>query len=70
MKELGVTRDFAFLEHQRGMFFFSGIAENEVNRLREEFSVYLIENGRINVAGMTRANMAYLCRAIAQVLGG
>ncbi|MCZ6749316.1 MAG: aspartate/tyrosine/aromatic aminotransferase [SAR324 cluster bacterium] len=70
VKELGVTRDFGFLEHQRGMFSFSGISKDGVNRLREEFSVYLIENGRINVAGMTRANMPYLCRAIAQVLGG
>jgi aromatic-amino-acid transaminase len=67
--ELGVPRDFAFLERQRGMFSFSGLSREEVLRLREEFGVYLIENGRINVAGMTRANMPYLCKAIAAVLG-
>jgi aspartate/tyrosine/aromatic aminotransferase len=69
LTELGVARDFSFIAHQRGMFSFSGITKDEVRRLREEFGVYLIENGRINVAGMTRSTMPYLCKAIATVLG-
>ena len=70
MRSLGTPRDFGFLEGQRGMFSFSGIGRDEVIRLREEFGVYLIENGRINVAGMTPANMPYLCQSIARVLEG
>ena len=68
LKELGVQRDFGFLAGQRGMFSFSGISRQEVLRLRKEFGIYLIENGRINVAGMTGENMPYLCNAIAAVL--
>jgi aspartate/tyrosine/aromatic aminotransferase len=68
LKELRVARDFSFLERQRGMFSFSGLSKPEVLRLREEFGVYLIENGRINVAGLTRANIPYACQAIASVL--
>jgi aspartate aminotransferase len=52
------------------MFSFSGITKPEVLRLRAEYGVYLLENGRINVAGMTPANMPYLCDSIATVLRG
>ena len=64
----GVARDFRHLADQRGMFSFSGIAKEEVLRLRAEYGIYLIDNGRLNVAGMTRGNMEYLCGAIAEVL--
>ena len=52
------------------MFSFSGIGREEVLQLREKFGIYLIDNGRINVAGMTRGNMDYLCQSIATVLAG
>jgi len=64
----GVNRDFSFLTAQRGMFSFSGLTGEQVDMLREKHSVYIVRNGRINVAGMTRANMDRLCTAIADVL--
>jgi len=70
LKELGVSRDFGFLMEQKGMFSFSGIGREEVLRLREEYGIYMSENGRINVAGMTTGNIDYLCNAIARVLRG
>ncbi|XPE38527.1 aminotransferase class I/II-fold pyridoxal phosphate-dependent enzyme [Shigella flexneri] len=36
--------------------------------LREEFGVYAVASGRVNVAGMTPDNMAPLCKAIVAVL--
>ena len=68
LKKCGVRRDFDFLLRQNGMFSFSGIAKDEVIELRETYAIYLVENGRINVAGMTRNNMDYLCQSIAAVL--
>jgi aspartate/tyrosine/aromatic aminotransferase len=65
----GVQRDFSYVEQQRGMFSLSGLTSEQVDALREEHSVYLVGNGRMNVAGMTTANMEPLCEAIAQVLG-
>jgi len=64
----GVARDFSFIRRQRGMFSFSGLTPDEVDALRERHSIYIVRSGRINVAGMTEANMDTLCSAIAAVL--
>jgi len=64
----GVERDFSFITRQRGMFSFSGLNKDQVDRLREDYAIYLVGSGRINVAGMTPANMDGLCEAIAAVL--
>ena len=42
--------------------------KEQVLRLREEFAIYAVASGRINVAGMTPDNMAPLCEAIVAVL--
>jgi aspartate aminotransferase len=65
---LGVTRDFSYIERQHGMFSFTGLTKDQVRRLREEYSIYIVDSGRINVAGMTEANLPILCKAIAAVL--
>jgi aspartate/tyrosine/aromatic aminotransferase len=66
----GVARDFSFIERQRGMFSMTGLTTDQVDRLREEHSIYMIRSGRINVAGMTEGNMDRLCQAVAGVLDG
>ncbi|ABO23865.1 amino acid aminotransferase [Shewanella loihica] len=68
LSEQGVEQDFSFISAQNGMFSFSGLNKDQVARLKEEFGVYIVGSGRISVAGMTRANMDTICRAIAQVL--
>ena len=68
LDEQGAGRDFSFIAHQRGMFSYSGLTPAQVQALRERYSVYIVGSGRINVAGMTEANMEYLCEAIADVL--
>jgi aspartate/tyrosine/aromatic aminotransferase len=50
------------------MFSFSGLSKEHVQRLQKEYAVYMVGNGRMNVAGMTTANMEPLCTAIAAVL--
>ncbi len=64
----GAARDFSFITEQRGMFSFSGLTSNQVNTLREKYSIYIVGSGRMNVAGMTEGNMDYLCEAIVEVL--
>jgi aspartate/tyrosine/aromatic aminotransferase len=68
LKAKGVERDFSFIERQKGMFSFSGLTPEQVERLRDEFAIYVVRSGRINVAGMTESNMDQLCEAIAAVL--
>jgi aspartate/tyrosine/aromatic aminotransferase len=65
---LGLDRDFSFIGQQYGMFSFTGLNKERVKRLREEYSIYIVDSGRINVAGMTQANLPVVCKAIAEVL--
>ncbi|WP_445374458.1 amino acid aminotransferase [Photorhabdus tasmaniensis] len=68
LQEKGAKQDFSFIINQNGMFSFSGLTKEQVERLREEFGIYAVSSGRINVAGLTLENMAPLCEAIVAVL--
>ena len=68
LKNKGVSQDFSFIPRQRGMFSFSGLTEDQVDQLREKYSIYIVRSGRINVAGMNEKNMDRLCEAIKSVL--
>ncbi len=68
LKEKGVDGDYGFISQQIGMFSFLGLSVEQVNRLKEEFAVYIVGTGRISVAGLTKNNMQQLCIAIAHVL--
>jgi aspartate/tyrosine/aromatic aminotransferase len=68
LKSLGVPRDFSFVEKQYGMFSFTGLNKDQVKLLRDRYSIYMVDSGRINVAGMTSANVPVVCKAIADVL--
>ena len=59
--------DFGFIAGQRGMFSFLGLAPEQIARLREEFSIYMVDSSRINVAGISPGNSDYVCKAIASV---
>jgi aspartate/tyrosine/aromatic aminotransferase len=64
----GVQRDFSFIERQHGMFSFTGLTKDQVHALRDRYAIYIVDSGRINVAGMTEANLPILCKAIASVM--
>lgn len=68
LNEKGVARDFSFIARQRGMFSFSGLTPEQVKALRDDYAIYMVGSGRISVAGMSAADMDYLCSAIADVL--
>lgn len=67
LQEKNAKYDYSFIARQNGMFSFSGLNKDQVLRLRDEFAIYAVDSGRINVAGMTLDNMAYLCEAIIAV---
>ena len=61
--------DFSFVMRQRGMFSYSGLSKQAVTRLREDFSIYAIDTGRICVAAINSKNIDYVSDAIAKVIG-
>lgn len=68
LQKKGANQDFNFIIQQNGMFSFSGLNQEQVVRLRDEYGIYAVNSGRINVAGMTPDNMAMLCEALVTVL--
>lgn len=60
--------DFSFVVRQRGLFSYSGLSKAQVARLREEYSLYAIDSGRICVAAINSRNIDYVAKAIASVL--
>jgi aspartate/tyrosine/aromatic aminotransferase len=68
MKSTGAGHDFSFLLSQNGMFSFSGLNQMQVDRLRNQYSIYIVGSGRINVAGMSENRMGELCAAVADVI--
>jgi aspartate/tyrosine/aromatic aminotransferase len=60
--------DFSFIENQNGMFSFSGLTPLQVDQLRNEYSIYIVGVGRINVAGINSNNIERLCDCIAKVM--
>ena len=61
-------RDFTAIRTQRGMFSFTGITPAQVAFLRERKSIYLTGDGRVNVVGITPANLDVVCDAIAEAI--
>ena len=61
-------RDFSFIQRQRGMFSYTGLTAEQVDTLRDRFSIYIVRDGRINVAGINNGNVEPLCEAISSVL--
>ena len=66
----GATRDFAFVNAQRGMFSYSGLTAEQVERLKSEFGIYAVSTGRICVAALNERNLPPTIQAIAAVLQG
>lgn len=64
----GCTQDFSFIPAQKGMFSFLGLTPSQVQQLREEFSVYMVDSSRINIAGLSSTNIGYVAQAISKVL--
>jgi len=63
-------RDFGYFLSQRGMFSYTGLGPAQVDRLREEFAVYLVRSGRLCVAGLNTGNVEATGLAMAAVLDG
>lgn len=59
--------DFQYLLRQRGMFSYTGFSVEQVRRLRDEFGVYLIDSGRVCMAGLRPDNLQRVAQAFAAV---
>ncbi|SUA35813.1 aromatic amino acid aminotransferase [Neisseria zoodegmatis] len=61
-------KNFDYFITQRGMFSYTGLTPEQVQRLQDEFAVYLVGSGRMCVAGLNESNIDYVADAFAEVL--
>ena len=60
--------DFSYLRNHEGLFMFVDLTKSQVQRLINEFAVYLLDSGRISVAGLTRDNIDYVVGSLLRVI--
>lgn len=64
LQKEGSTHNWQHVIDQIGMFCFTGLKPDQVERLTKEFSVYMTKDGRISMAGVTSGNVGYLAHGI------
>ncbi|PMJ98396.1 amino acid aminotransferase [Vibrio sp. 10N.261.55.A7] len=61
------TDQFNFIEQHKGMFTVLGFSSDQMSTLREQYGIYGVGDGRINIAGLSEQHISYVANAIAQV---
>ncbi|WP_025540182.1 amino acid aminotransferase [Vibrio parahaemolyticus] len=61
------TDQFDFIESHKGMFTVLGFSENQMAQLREDYGIYGVSDGRINIAGLTETHIPYVADAIKKI---
>ncbi|MFV8783729.1 aromatic amino acid transaminase [Microbulbifer sp. SA54] len=64
----GAAGNFSFIQRQKGMFSFLGITPEQVHKLQQDYSIYMVDSSRISIAGLSQSNMNYFCESVAKVL--
>ncbi|KAK5998550.1 Transaminase A [Cladobotryum mycophilum] len=70
LEALGTAGTWNHVTDQIGMFSFTGLTEEQVLKLREEYHIYMTKNGRISMAGLNTKNIDHVAQAIRNVVGG
>ncbi|XP_017464248.1 PREDICTED: aspartate aminotransferase, cytoplasmic-like [Rhagoletis zephyria] len=64
LTELKTPGTWDHIVSQIGMFSYTGLNEKQVRVLIDEFHVYLLKSGRINMCGLNENNVDYVANAI------
>jgi len=64
LKELGSKKDWSHITNQIGMFCYSGLTPEQVDKIVKDYHVYMLSSGRISMAGISSHNVKYLAEAL------
>jgi len=67
IKEAGIDQDFSFIEKEKGMFSFLGVTIDQIQSLINDYSIYLVNSSRINVASINDDNIDYLVSSLTAI---
>jgi aspartate aminotransferase len=68
LQAAGAGSRFDYIQSEKGMFSFLGITPEQVEILKQQHSIYMVNSSRVNVAGLSDKNMDYVVRALMQVI--
>ena len=68
LSEKGIAKDFSFIQNEKGLFSFLGLSKEQVKTLVNDYSIYLVNSSRINVAGINNSNIDYLADSISKII--
>jgi aspartate aminotransferase len=64
LEKEGSTRDWSHITEQIGMFCYSGMTQEQVDRLQSEFGIFMTKDGRISMVALTPGNVGAVARAM------
>jgi len=64
LERIGTPGDWSNITNQIGMFSYTGLSENQSERMVKKYHVYMLKNGRISMSGLTTKNVAYVADCI------
>lgn len=67
-RECGLGNRLTYIENQHGMFSLLPITVAEVNDLKEDYGIYMVGAGRINLCGIHSSNVNYLVESLSAVM--
>jgi len=68
LESMGTPGTWQHITDQIGMFSFTGLNEQQVQKLRDDAHVYMAKNGRISMAGLNSRNIDYFAKAVDKVV--
>jgi aromatic-amino-acid transaminase len=68
LRAAGVSGNLDHITRQMGMFSYSGLSKEQMQRLRSEYGVYGLDTGRICVAALNSRNIDAVAAALARVM--
>ncbi|KAJ6036306.1 hypothetical protein N7540_000585 [Penicillium herquei] len=68
LEKINTQGDWSHIERQIGMFSYTGLSKAQVDRLKEVHHIYMLGNGRMSLSGLNENNVAYVARAIKDVV--
>ncbi|WP_112478049.1 aromatic amino acid transaminase [Vibrio variabilis] len=67
LKETNSSNDFDFIMSHKGMFTVLGFTAEQMQKLRTDYAIYGVDDGRINIAGLSESQLPYVADALAAV---
>lgn len=63
----GSKHDWGHVTSQIGMFAYTGLSSEQVEKLKTDQHIYMTSDGRISIAGLNTGNLDYIAEAFHQV---